>query len=515
MLKPREIEKLPENLIELYSQMEQDVLADMARRIATYDYYIPAAEWQYRKMIELGNYDSYIKKSLTALTGKTEKEIEYLMEEAGMRTLAFDDDIYKVAGLKVPPISASPILMDVLNDGIKSTKGLFRNLTNTTANTSTKQFENALDRAYLQIVSGAFDKDTAVRNAVKVLAREGVQTITYKGGRTATLETAVRRAIVTGVNQTALRLQDSRADEMECDLVETTAHGGARPSHAEWQGQVFSRSGKHKKYPDFRESTRYGYGDGLGGWNCRHSFYPFFEGLSHRAYRDMDLRNYDAKKYSYRGEKLTEYEASQMQRGMERNIRRWEREEKAMMSAGLPTQEAKAKVAQWQSKQRNFIDQTGLKRQYAREQVYGKGVVNQRKNDIIRLNKEGEEFIKKLDFSQMDGFIEKLSDRATRKWYKYHDELIPSLIDGSKTLEEQARQACNLRIQYRTQARCLMRNKDARREIEGKYPSKSFEELLEHKKLKYGLTDEDAYRDILRSSQTSNKSFDKKAGVNE
>ncbi len=513
MLKPKYIERLPDNLIELYSELEQDILADMARRISTYDYYIPAAQWQRDKLVELGNFEDGIIKSLAKRSGRTQEEIKALMEEAGMKALKFDDSIYKAAGLKVPPISASPAMLDVLNAGIKKTNGLFENLTSTTANTATKQFENALDRAYMQITSGAFDKETSVKNAIKDLARQGVGAVTYPTGKIDSIDVAVRRAVVTGVNQTCAELQLKRAEQMGSDLVETTAHEGARPSHAEWQGKIFSRSGKSDKYPDFKESTGYGTGAGLGGWNCRHSFYPYFEGISERAYTNTELKAYNAKNITYNGQKMTEYEASQQQRNIERKIRRWKREKKAMEAAGLPTDEASAKVSDWQAMQRDFIDQTGLKRQFGREQIYSNNVVKTGKDSIIRLNKDAEEYVKTLNFSDMDMYKGKLSDRAVRKWYKYHDESILDMIDKTKSIKEQAEQACNLRIKNREQARQLMRNESTRRELEEKYPSKSFDVLVEHKKLKYGMTDEEAYIDILRSSRTTNKEFDKKAGV--
>jgi hypothetical protein len=86
---------------------------------------------------------------------------------------------------------------------------------------------------------------------------------------------------LTGVNQTAAEVQLRRMDEMGTDLVETTAHHGARTTpgpgpdnHAWWQGRWFSRSRKSSKYPDFYEQTGYGTGPGLCGWNCRHSFFP-------------------------------------------------------------------------------------------------------------------------------------------------------------------------------------------------------------------------------------------------
>ena len=373
MLKPKQIDELPEALIELYSQVEMDIIADMARRISGMDYFIPAAQWQYRKLIEMGNCHGWIMQALSAQTGKSRREIERMMEEAGFKAIKQDAAIYKRAGLSPPELAVSPALQAVLIDGIRNTEGLFENLTGTTANTATRQFERALDRAWLQVQSGAFSQEEAIRTAIKDLSEKGVECIAYPSGHVDHMDVSVRRAAVTGANQSALRLQDALADEMGSDLVETTAHSGARPEHALWQGKVFSRSGTHPKYPDFRSSTGYGTGPGLGGWNCRHSWFPFFEGISDPAYTAAELDEMSAKKYTYNGEKLTEYEAAQKQRAIERNIRRWKREYKAMEAAGLDTSEAAAKLKRWQDKQKDFISQTGLKRQTEREQVEGFG----------------------------------------------------------------------------------------------------------------------------------------------
>ena len=369
MLTPEYLQRLPDSVVELYAQAEADILADMARRINGFDMFIPSAQYQMERLEEMGALRKDIVSELSRLTGKSRKEIAAIMREAGVETLAADEKIYQAAGL-VGKSELSPAVQEVLNAGLQKTNGLFRNLTRTTANTATRQFENALDRAYMQVTSGAFDYNTAVRSAIKSLAKQGVGAITYPSGHIDTLEVAVRRALVTGVNQTCLKMQEARADELGCDLVETTAHSGARPSHAEWQGQVFSRSGKSRKYPDFVKTTGYGTGEGLGGWNCSHSFYPFFEGLP-RTYSDSLLDSYKAKGYEYNGKKMTEYEALQTQRGIERNLRRWKRENIAMKAAGQDTTESAVKIAQWQATQKDFLAQTGLKRQRDREQIAG------------------------------------------------------------------------------------------------------------------------------------------------
>jgi hypothetical protein len=392
MLTPEQIDRLPGNLVELYSQAEMDIIADIARRISTYDYFIPSAEWQYKKLLEMGNVHDDILKKLSELTGRTEESLKKLMLESGYEAIKTDDKIYKKAGLDPIPIEQSPALLNVLEVGMKNTNGLFQNLTRTTANTATKQFENILDSAYMQITTGAFDYNSAIRNAIKDLSSKGIASITYSSGYTSYLESAVRRAVITGVNQTALKLQETRAEEMGTDLVETSAHAGARPSHAEWQGKVFSLSGTHSKYPHFSTVTGYGTGEGLGGWNCKHSFYPFFEGLSEPAYTDEELKDYNAKNYEYNGERLTEYEASQKQRYVESKIRQWKREYAGMEAAGLPTEEAAAKISKWQSIQKDFINQTGLKRQIEREQIAGFGKSEAQK--VVHVNKKIAEFNK-------------------------------------------------------------------------------------------------------------------------
>lgn len=382
MLKPEYLQRVPEGMIKLYAQAEMDILENMAVRIAHYGYWIPAVEHQAKMLEEAGMVREEILARLKTLTGRTDRELRQLMQEAGGAALKSDDAVYCRQGLNPPPVSASADLQKILQAGYEKTAGTFRNLTLTTARTAVHQFEQALDRAYMQITLGGMDSGAAIRSSIKQLSAEGVGAIRYPTGRTDTIEVAVRRAVVTGVNQTALRLQDARADEMGADLVEVSAHAGARPSHAQWQGGIYSRSGKSRKYPDFVKATGYGTGAGLGGWNCSHSFRPWFEGMS-RTYDKALLKEYQAKDYEYNGVRMTEYEALQEQRKIERSIRRWKREQNALQAAGLDSGEASAKITEWNRRQKDFLEQTGLKADGTRVAV-GKTVEKQGKNSIIK-----------------------------------------------------------------------------------------------------------------------------------
>lgn len=394
MLRPEYLEGLPDEILKLFSEAEQEILADMARRISTYDFWIPAADYQNEKLREAGVMQDDIIRVLSQTTRKSESELRSMMQEAGSMALHTDEKVYEAAGMRTPSITDSKPLKAILNAGYKATVQEMKNICRTTARTATKQFEDALDRAWLKVSSGAFDAESAIRSAVKELSEKGIQSIKYPSGRTDSLEVSVRRAVVTGVNQTAGQLQEELADELGCDLVEVTAHSGARPEHAVWQGKIYSRSGNDPKYPPFRQSTGYGTGAGLCGWNCGHSFGPYIEG-STPVWTDEQLADLNAPKYEYNGKKLTEYEASQQQRYNERQIRRWKREETSMKDAGLDSSEAAAKVKEWQGRHQEFLAQTGFKRQYGREQN-----INTTKNVGIS-----------VDISEENGRIKSTTDR--------------------------------------------------------------------------------------------------------
>ena len=371
-LNPTLLNNLPNDLVDMYGLVEIDILQDMARRISTYDYFIPAAQHQNRLLQELGMSQEMIIEKLSALTGQTQQEIVDLLSEASAEAIADDVEYYTAAEVYEPSKVNTEALHAQLNSGLLQTQGSFFNITRTTANTASKQFERALDRAWTQINVGGMDYTTAIKNAISDLADAGVGSIEYKSGRVDNIEVAVRRAVVTGANQTAMKTQEVLADELEVDLVEVTAHGGARPAHAKWQGKVFSRTGRVTidgvTYEDLRKATGYGSAGGLGGINCRHNFHPYVPGTS-RAYTEKDLEALEEKKIKYNGETYTEYEASQIQRGIEREIRKQKRKVEALEAAGLDSSAERKLLREAQKSYTDFSDQTGIRKQSARTQI--------------------------------------------------------------------------------------------------------------------------------------------------
>ena len=356
----------------MYADVEMTILADMARRISAYNFFIPSAQHQQQKLLELGMVQEEIIRRLSALTGQSQAEIVALLTEASEQAIADDLEYYKAADVYKPNKVDTEALYEQLNAGLVQTEGAFKNITRTTARVGAGQFVDALDRAWLQINTGAFDYNTSIRRAITDLSEKGLGAIKYPSGRVDNIEVAVRRAVLTGANQTAAKTQEKLADQLEVELVEVTAHGGARPEHAKWQGRVFSRKGDIEidgvKYKDLRKATRYGYADGLCGVNCRHNFNPHVPGTS-RTWSDKELAKLEEKNIEYNGVKMTEYEASQEQRKLERYIREQKRTIAALEAAGEDASEYRSRLSKANKAYSDFTKQTGLKQQRERTQI--------------------------------------------------------------------------------------------------------------------------------------------------
>ena len=377
MLAPDYLDHAPDRLVLLFQQVEDDILRDVARRISKMESLTPTANWQLWRYQQVEAVRQDVVKKLARYTGKSEVEIRRLMQEAATRAMEAEDEIYYHYGKEPTPFADNATLQALLNAGYQQTAGTFHNLTATTANTVSGQFKAALDRAHLKVSSGAFDYKSAVKSAVDSLA-DTMKYVTYPTGHTDTLEVAARRAVLTGVNQTGAKLQVARADEMGVEFFETTAHGGARPSHAEWQGRQFHRGGAvdymGKHYPDFEAATGYGTGAGLCGWNCRHTFFAIFPELgAPPAWTQESLEALNARDIEYNGGRYTRYEISQMQRARERTVRKYKRRYLAEDAAGADSTASAVKLRQARQELTDFISATGGRANSARTSVAGFG----------------------------------------------------------------------------------------------------------------------------------------------
>lgn len=317
MLKPDFLLHISEGAEEISAALHNEIIKRIINRImlriSRNDDYILTAydKWNIETLQQAGYLLEDIQKEIAKATKLQEKEIAEAMEEAGVETLSYDDKIYKSVGLSPTPLTQSPELIRLMQRNYEATLGEWHNFTRTTADISQRLFINQLDKFYMLVSTGAMGYTQALSEIINNVVLDGAK-VHYDTGHSDTIETATLRAVRTGISQMSAQIQIKRMDEMDVDLVITSSHLGARPTHQEWQGQIFSRTGN--KYPDFVESTGYGTVSGLCGANCRHSFSPFFEGM------DNPFEQYDSEE----NRKL--YEKEQRQRTLERRIRKTKRE---------------------------------------------------------------------------------------------------------------------------------------------------------------------------------------------
>ena len=330
------------------------------------------------------------------------REIKRLYTAACKEAISNDAKIYRAYGKDCSSALRSVALSNTLNAGIKNAGGMTKNLCRSMVDSSRDTVTHLMDNAWLKIQSGAFSYQDAIYDAVSELAANGITKVTYASGRTDWADVAVRRAVMTGISQTAGQMQLDLAAEMDCDLVEVTAHMGARPSHAMWQGKVYSISGKTKKYPKLSVATGYGTGAGLKGWNCRHDFYPFFEGLSKRANMPVDI-----------AESNKQYALSQRQRAMERTIRASKRRLAALDGAISAADDEQLKI----NLQKQFDKHSAILKEKEK-----------RLNDFCADN----DLFPENDRVRVVGFGKSVSQKAVHGNKKYlAKKLDKSIIDGT------------------------------------------------------------------------------------
>ena len=385
----QQYEPSADRIIALYQQLEDDILSAVIRRILKMGYVSEASKHQLEVLQAAGLLYDDIVQLIADRTDACTAQVKALFEDAGVQTVAIDNSLHEAAGALPIDIRQDSSTRQVLEAGYKKTLGTMQNLVSTTATQTQTAFIQTCDRIYMQVSSGAFSYQEAIMNALRALADTGA-TVSYPTGHTDRMDVAVRRCVLTGVSQTAAAVSLQQAEDAGCYLMEITAHSGARPDHAEWQGQLVTITGKDagKIIDGLRVFTLseigYGSGEGFKGWNCHHNWHAYYPGFSTPNYTPEELKRLDEPCISYNGKLYTEYEVSQMQRAQERRVRAWKRRcITAQESVNSATDEATRATAQAEfdrsarylktneTKLKDFCRQTGQDRDRFREQVLG------------------------------------------------------------------------------------------------------------------------------------------------
>ncbi|MCI6713549.1 MAG: phage minor capsid protein [Lachnospiraceae bacterium] len=409
-------------IIGLYQSLEDEVIADIARRVKKTGRYTETAELMAKSMVEQG----YSAEKIQAEVMKMLRADKQLQMEIAENTKAYKQDIQNIINKTVKEAKKAgntavaeagnmawnndlsmwsehganleqPNTMSQMIEAFqKQTNRELRNLTRTTGFKNTvfgttgviNAYQREMDIALLKVSTGTFSYDQAVNDCVHRLAQSGLRSIDYANGRTYQLDTAVRMSVRTGMSQLAGKIMEENLKNSGQDLVITSQHMGSRPEHAPWQNKVFSYSGKSKKYPDFFKETGYGTAAGLKGVNCTHDFYPFWEGSSIIPDDIVETApvTVNGKEYNY-------YQATQQQRKMERGIRATKREIEAQRTIGGDTTDLQAQLRRQTADYHRFSRDVGIRAKDNRLRVVSgssdlnrTNVAKGKKNDIMKID---------------------------------------------------------------------------------------------------------------------------------
>jgi hypothetical protein len=380
---PELLDALPEELAELFRAIEITLLEEICSRLkAAYELNeVTVQDIQALRShgIDLKNIEEAISKT----AGVSKQKLNSLLNDVVERNQKYYTEVIDLAHVTQPETLVDAATVDAIK---RQTHDTFRNLTASmgflVGNTMLKParaYQWALDNAEMQIQSGAINYNQAIKIAVKQLADSGLKVVDYESGHRDQIDVAARRAVMTGVSQICAKYTEQSAEYLETPYFEVSAHSGARDkpgpspwsSHKDWQGKVYSiRAGDI--YPNIYEVCGLGVVDGLEGANCRHRRNVWVEGVSERTYTDEQLEHIDDDLgCEFDGKKYTAYEATQMQRRVEREARKLKREKAAYKAAGLHEDETAVNIRlrRLNAKYKAFSAAAGLPEQRERMKV--------------------------------------------------------------------------------------------------------------------------------------------------
>jgi hypothetical protein len=348
---------------ELIYEIETDILKIIARMLGTGK--IGTLEWQVTKLSQIGSLDKQARELIMAkIKAVRNLAVDEVVKKAFDR-LEINERRYKEAVKAgrlqdVLPITVDPSIRNILTAWENSAKYGINLTMQTLLDNCGEVYRDTITRTTAETILGVKSGRQAIRETMREWAAQGVPSIVDRAGRQWTTEAYVNAVIRTNTYRVVKETTETRMDEYGVDLAEVSWHAASRVTHYDYQGQIYSRSGRDEVYPPLSDT---GYGDaaGLMGVNCTHYLIPFVPGISVKQ-EGLDISKEE-------NERL--YKQSQEQRRLEREIRSAKREAAVFKSGNDDAgyKEAMQLVRDRQATMREFIDESGRTRRYDREQI--------------------------------------------------------------------------------------------------------------------------------------------------
>lgn len=374
MLSANELEAIPEGIMRMFRELELATMSDIVERISYNLEITSLTDWQINRVYQLGVGKEVIKRNVQRTLGLTSESIDKIYKNTLAEEYVRFKPVYQKLGESFIPYKQNKPLQQLVKGVKAQTKGELKNITQSMgfsvkSATGKREFlpiadyyQKTLDKAATQILTGTADYNTVLKKTVREMTNSGLRTVDYASGWTNRVDVAARRAVLTGYRQVVGEINKENAEKLDTDLYEVSFHAGARPSHQEWEGGVYTMD-------ELIDICGYGEVDGLMGANCYHDITPFIEGVSVRTYTDEELEKMKAEENEpkeFNGKEYNAYEAQQRQRALETNLRA-KREEIALLEKGGASAEdidaAKAKYRAVSDEYSKFSKSMGIPQQ--------------------------------------------------------------------------------------------------------------------------------------------------------
>lgn len=340
MLRPDYFYGKTDKLVEMYQDLENWIISDIATRLIKSGELSATADRELWKLQQMGLHNTEIVKRIAEMSGKSRNEVRRLLRDSVMTSFSDDKEVLTQISESyiISPLKNNMAIL-AMNAELIKTSGELDNLTKTTINQTQKDLLNMLNEVDYRVASGMQSYSSAVCEVLDRYAESGVM-VEYPAGTKRSLEAAVRCCIVTSMNQTAAQVTNVYIAQNKIEYVLVSAHPGARydkkdptgiSSHDHWQGKAYKIIGSEPGFPNLLESTGYtidpktGTGTvvnllGLHGYNCRHSHGLWRKGMVNKYIDENGNVNINA------DESQNLYDLQQKQRFLEREIRKTKRE---------------------------------------------------------------------------------------------------------------------------------------------------------------------------------------------
>ena len=348
--------KLASKIASRYQDLEERIMQDIVRRIMKAGEITSTADWQINRLQILGYSSEDIEKEIKKALNASYPEMFELYDKVINWEYVRNKDIYEQINAEYIPFEENGQLKQITEAIIDQSFDDLENVANSLGfyldygngkkvlTPLSQVYTKYLDVACYDIVTGAFDYNSVLRRVVTQLTNSGLRQIDYSSGRANRVDVAARRAVMTAVSQITGKISEYNAQKLGTEYFEVEWHAGARPTHAVWQGRVWS---KEQLYSVCGLGTM----TGLLGVNCYHTYHLFFPGLSERNWTDDWLEEQNRKENEPReflGKEYTLYEAKQRQRQMETAMRAQREKVKLLQAGGADQDEVILHKAKYQ-----------------------------------------------------------------------------------------------------------------------------------------------------------------------